>query len=388
MMENTTISEFKKNWGTELASAFHLFNEYTLRLEESYNHLQNRVKEIDKEMAYTNACLKEKVHELDSLTKYSNNLLSSIHSGVIAVNLKGEISTMNKAAEKILGLDASYVMGKKIETIFKNSDGSTPLLLLALEKRKNCIDVERKIETIRGVLKWIESSVSLIRDANENTMGAVEVFRDLSEIRELEMRLRNADKLAAIGAMAACIAHEIRNPLNGIEGFSALLARDFEDADPRKKLVKNIIQCTKNLERDTVRCDPEKLQQAFLNLCLNAIQSMTCGGDLIVFTRVLGDAYRNEDIQVGIKDSGVGIKKELVCKIFDPFFTTKQEGTGLGLAIVNKIIEAHNGKIFVESVEGSGTTFSINLPKNNIYDTDSFGDMYFKNKALMPNFLK
>src|SRR3990172_9086668 len=390
MMGNTTISEFKKNCGTELASAFHLFNEYTLRLEESYNLLQNRVKEIDKEMAYTNACLKDKVQELDSLTKYSNNLLGSIHSGVIAVNLKGEISTINKAAEKILGLDALYVMGKKVETIFKNSDGSTPLLLLAFEKRRNCIDVERKIETIRGVLKWIESSVSL----------------------------------------------------NGIEGFSALLARDFEDADPRKKLVKNIIQGTKNLnktvtellvfarplklnlrehsiseildktlffvtedikqkginniriqkeynlERDNVRCDPEKLQQAFLNLCLNAIQSMTCGGDLTVFTRVLGDDYRNEDIQVGIKDSGVGIKKELVCKIFDPFFTTKQEGTGLGLAIVNKIIEAHNGKIFVESVEGSGTTFSINLPKNNIYDTDSFGDMYFKNKALMPNFLK
>ncbi|HLE88224.1 MAG TPA: ATP-binding protein, partial [Candidatus Brocadiaceae bacterium] len=162
----------------------------------------------------------------------------------------------------------------------------------------------------------------------------------------------------------------------------------FVTEDIKQKGINNIrIQKEYNLERDTVRCDPEKLQQAFLNLCLNAIQSMTCGGDLIVFTRVLGDAYRNEDIQVGIKDSGVGIKKEFVCKIFDPFFTTKQEGTGLGLAIVNKIIEAHNGKIFVESVEGSGTTFSINLPKNNIYDTDSFGDMYFQNEALMPQFL-
>src|SRR3990172_7908098 len=127
MMENITINEFKKNYGTELASAFHLFNEYTQRLEESYNHLQNRVKEIDKEMAHTNACLKDKVQELDSLTKYLNNLLGSIHSGVIAVNLKGEITTINKAAEKILGLDAVYVMGKKVGTIFKNSGNSTPL---------------------------------------------------------------------------------------------------------------------------------------------------------------------------------------------------------------------------------------------------------------------
>ncbi len=441
MIENATIHEFDKKCGTELASAFNLFNQYTLRLEESYNQLQNRVKEIDKEMAYTNACLKDKVQELDSLTKYSNNLLGSIHSGVVAVNLHGEISTMNKAAEKILGLNASHVTGKRVDAILKNSDGSAPLLLFALEKRKNCIDVERKIETIHGALKWIESSVSLIRDAHENIIGAVEVFRDLSEIRELEMRLRNADKLAAIGAMAACIAHEIRNPLNGIEGFSALLARDFEDSDPRKKLVKNIIQGTKNLNKtvtellvfarpmrlrlrdssvsemldktlffvsegikqkgvnnihihrdykldgDIVRCDPERLQQAFLNLCLNSIQSMPYGGDLTVFTRMPGGSYSSEDVQVGIRDTGVGIKKELVNKIFDPFFTTKQEGTGLGLAIVNKIIEAHNGKICVESVECQGTTFFINLQKNTICDTDCFDSIYSQGEALIPQFM-
>lgn len=436
-MESTSIKEFTQNCGTELAAAFHLFNQYTQRLEESYNQLQNRFREIDREMAYTNACLKDKVQELDSLTKYLNSLLSSIHSGVIAVNLKGEVSTFNKAAEKILRLNASDVIGKMVERIFKSSNSIPPLLLLALKKGKNCIDVERKIETNQGLLKWIESSVSLIKDANENTIGAVEVFRDLSEIRELEMRLRNADKLAAIGAMSACIAHEIRNPLNGIEGFSALLARDFEDSDPRKKLVKNIIQGTKNLNRtvtellvfarplklklidssiseildktlffvtedmkqkgihniyvrkeynlngDILKCDAEKLQQVFLNLCLNAIQSMTCGGNLTVFTRMLGDDIQG-DIQVGIKDTGSGIKKEVVDKIFDPFFTTKHEGTGLGLAIVNKIIEVHNGKIFLESVEGKGTTFYINLPRNHGCDTDILNEAYLKNEALIP----
>ena len=122
-------------------------------------------------------------------------------------------------------------------------------MLLTLKRGRNCIDVKRQIETDKGLSKWIESSVSLIKDAHDNTIGAVEVFRDLSEIRELETRLRKADKLAAIGAMSACIAHEIRNPLNGIEGFSALLARDFSDSDPRKKLVKNIIQGTKNLNK-------------------------------------------------------------------------------------------------------------------------------------------
>ncbi len=440
MTENVFAKDFSKNRDVDLVAAFHLFNQYTQRLEEAYNQLQNRVKEIDREMAYTNACLKDKVEELDSLTKYLNSLLSSIHSGVIAVNLRGEVTMLNKAAEKILNLDASGVMGKRVESFFQSSDGSKPLLLLALESGKNCIDVERKIETNKRVLKWIESSVSLIKDVNENTIGAVEVFRDLSEIRELEMRLRNADKLAAIGAMAACIAHEIRNPLNSIEGFSALLARDFEDSDPRKKLVRNIIQGTKNLNKtvtellifarplrlklrnnsisnildktlffvaedmrqrgltnilirkdytvdtDFLQCDSEKLHQAFLNLCLNAVQSMACGGCLTIFTRLVeGNVQGN--IQVGISDTGTGIKKEVVHKIFDPFFTTKQEGTGLGLAIVSRIIEAHNGKIYVESMEDRGTTFYINLPRNGNCHTDVFNDAYLKNETLIPQFV-
>ncbi|MBE7444447.1 MAG: PAS domain-containing protein [Planctomycetia bacterium] len=439
MIENMSKNTFAKNWDTELADAFHIFNQYTQRLEESYNQLQDRVEDIDREMAHTNARLKDKVLELDNVTKYLNSLLWSIHSGVIAVNLKGEVTTMNKAAEKILKLLAAEVIGKRVEMILKDRDGSTPLLL-ALESGKNCIDVERKIETNQGTLKWIESSVSLIKDANENTIGAVEVFRDLSEIRELETRLRNADKLAAIGAMAACIAHEIRNPLNGIEGFSALLARDFEDSDPRKKLVKNILQGTKNLNKavtellvfarplrlklknsriseivdktlffvvedmklkgvnnirvhkdckldtDVLRCDPEKLQQAFLNLCLNAIQSMMYGGDLTLSTRLQGSGGLG-NIQVAIRDTGMGIKKEVIHKIFDPFFTTKQEGSGLGLAIVNKIIEAHNGKIFIESVEGKGTTFYINLPRNSNVDADVFANEWENNIAMIPHYL-
>ncbi|TVM00231.1 MAG: hypothetical protein CV087_14790 [Candidatus Brocadia sp. WS118] len=440
MIETPSINKLAMKWDTDLTAAFHTFNQYTRRLEESYNQLQNRVKEIDREMALANARLKDKVQQLDSLTIYLNSLLSSIHSGVIAVNLEGKVSTINMAAEKILKVIKSNVMGTRVGEIFKNSDGGTSLLLLALEKKKNFIDVERKIVTNQGMVKWVESSVSLIKDTSENTIGAVEVFRDLSEIRELETRLRSADKLAALGAMAASIAHEIRNPLNGIEGFSALLGRDLDDSDPRKKLVKNIIHGTKNLNKtvtellvfarpfrlnlknssisgildktlffvteeikqksiqnviirkeydldiDSLKCDPEKLQQAFLNLCLNAIQSMPSGGNLIVFTRSFGND-ESEGIQVGIMDTGMGIKKEVVHKIFDPFFTTKQEGTGLGLAIVNKIVEAHNGKISVESQENKGTSFYINLPVKCNYESDTFGSRWENNEFLISQYL-
>lgn len=440
MIENPSINKLTMKWDTDLTAAFHIFNQYTRRLEESYTQLQNRVKEIDREMALANARLKDKVLELDSLTIYLNSLLSSIHSGVIAVNLEGKVSTINTAAEKILRVSKSNIMGTRVEEVFKNSDSGTSLLLLALEKKKNYIDVERKVITKQGMVKWVESSVSLIKDTNEKTIGAVEVFRDLSEIRELETRLRSADKLAALGAMAASIAHEIRNPLNGIEGFSALLGRDLDDSDPRKKLVKNIIHGTKNLNKtitellvfarplrlnfknssiseildkalffvteeikqkgiqnvtirkeygldmDGLKCDPEKLQQAFLNLCLNAIQSMPSGGNVVVFTRSYGND-EPEGIQVGIRDTGIGIKNEVIHKIFDPFFTTKQDGTGLGLAIVNKIVEAHNGKISVESQENKGTAFYVNLPVNCDYECETFGSRWENNEFLVSQYL-
>ncbi len=439
-MKNIAVNKYPKKFRNELATAFEQFNLYTLRLEEAYNKLQSRVKEIDKEMEDTNARLKDKVQELDSLTKYLNSLLGSIHSGVIAINVKGEITTFNTAAEEILSFSGSCVVGGNIECLYENADGGESLLMEAIKKGQNFINVERKIKTSQGLTRMLESSVSLIKDSQDNIIGAVEVFKDLSKIRDLEMRLRKADKLAAIGAMAASIAHEIRNPLNGIEGFSALLARDFEDSDPRKKLVKNIIQGTKNLNKtvtellvfarpvrlslmnsriseildrtlffikedmnrngiDTIsihkeygaddyylKCDAEKLQQVFLNLCLNAIQSMTCGGHLTVFTRTIEGENDNGVIQVGIKDTGVGIKKEVVRKIFDLFFTTKQDGTGIGLAIVNKIIEAHNGKIYVESEEGKGTTFYINLPINSRDYMDSYSAFIPEEEAFAMQF--
>ncbi|MBM4055530.1 MAG: PAS domain-containing protein [Planctomycetes bacterium] len=439
-MKNIAMNKFPKKFRNELATAFEQFNLYTLRLEEAYNQLQTKVKEIDKEMEEKNTRLKDNVHELGSLTKYLNSLLGSIHSGVIAINLKGEISTFNKAAEEILNISGSSVIGKKIECLYEKADGGASLLIEALKKGKNFISVEREIKTSHGLTRLVESSVSLIKDSQDNTIGAVEVFKDLSKIRDLETRLRKADKLAAIGAMAASVAHEIRNPLNGIEGFSALLARDFDDADPRKKLVKNIIQGTKNLnktvtellvfarpvklhlrnssiseildktlffikedmkrngvdniyihkeyngEDDCLKCDSEKLQQAFLNLCLNAIQSMTCGGHLTVFTRAIEGENDTEVFQIGIKDTGVGIKKEVVRKIFDLFFTTKQDGTGIGLAIVNKIIEAHNGKIFVESEEGKGTTFYINLPRNSQHYVDSYSTIVPEEETLVTQY--
>lgn len=155
----------------------------------------------------------------------------------------------------------------------------------------------------------------------------------------------------------------------------------------KQKGIQNVtIRKEYGLDMDGLKCDPEKLQQAFLNLCLNAIQSMPSGGNVVVFTRSYGND-EPEGIQVGIRDTGIGIKNEVIHKIFDPFFTTKQDGTGLGLAIVNKIVEAHNGKISVESQENKGTAFYVNLPVNCDYECETFGSRWENNEFLVSQYL-
>ncbi|MGR3310857.1 MAG: two-component system sensor histidine kinase NtrB [Candidatus Brocadiales bacterium] len=320
----------------ELATAFNLFNQSTQRLEQAYLQLQGRVREIDKEMELTNEQLKRKVGELDSLTRYLNNILESMHSGVVAIDLNGKITTLNRAAEEILNISATEAREKECQSVIKNVSGVPPLLLKALHEGKNYLDVEHEILTKDNKTRLVESSISMLRDISENIVGAVEVFRDVTELRDLKERLHRADKLAAIGKMAATIAHEIRNPLNGIEGFASLLERDFSNGDPRRRLVQNIISGTKSLNKTVtdllvfarpvklklvnaditeildnaiyfatmemkqkdinninifkdfnshvfnINCDSGQLQQVFLNLLLNAIQAMPEGGDVTV----------------------------------------------------------------------------------------------------------
>ena len=308
----------------ELLTIFDSFNNYAQKLEDSYKQLQNRVKEIDQEMAYTNECLNKKVHELDNLTRFLNSVLGSMHSSVVAVDTDGKIVTFNRVAEKTLGVDSETVLGKDIRTVLGSIGGFVGLLLEALSKRKNVNNMERIIEIDDGKVKHIESSISVLKDENGTITGAVEIFHDLSEICELKGRLNSANDLISVGTMAASIAHEIRNPLNGIEGFACLLERDLEGDSLR--LIKHVIKGTKNINKivtdllfvarpiklnmrryelskiidkallfayqelgqkgsrgiqvindydncdDFVLCDPDRLQQAFLNIMLNAIQ--------------------------------------------------------------------------------------------------------------------
>jgi len=278
----------------ELAGAFRTFVASTQQLEEAYNGLRDRAQQIDTELAEVNESLRLKVGELNDVTNYLDSVLSSMHSGVVAVDLNGRIATINRAAERILGIPRARAIGVPYDALIRTPGqspsapgGAGSILPLALEcngaprtlRRDIVVDVScsagadvscsagadvscsagpaprasqqaGRLRPSNGLRRLtIESSISPVRNNRRELIGALDIFRDLSEITALECRLQQADRLATLGAVAAKIAHEVRNPLNAIMGFTGLLARDLSSDDPRRRFADNVISAARALER-------------------------------------------------------------------------------------------------------------------------------------------
>ncbi len=370
-----------------LQEAFELLTSTTQAMEESYRRLENRVKELDRALAAKN-------QELALTSDYLNGLLESMSDGVIAINTDGIVTTFNRAACHVLAYDAVEVLGKTFGEVFRR-EFSVPPGWHAMELRAK-----------DGRPVPVTERDAPMSDRANHRIGAVKVFQDLSEIEALREQVRRKDRLAALGEMAATVAHEIRNPLGGVRGFAALLARDLEPGDPRARLVERILTGTKNLDdvvsglleytrpvelrlRATpcadlvdaaigyidcgrraialtntispdlaVLADPDKMRQVFLNIILNAVQSIEEKGEIWIAAEP-----DSQHVNIMVSDTGCGISRDQVSRVFSPFFTTKEKGTGLGLAVAAKIVEGHGGTIRVQSDEGKGSVFSLSLPR-------------------------
>ena len=402
--------------GAQLEEAFTdsyiLFNETTRKYMEAYKQLEEQFEYLSVKLEETNKELRHSLEEKDRVSNHLNNILESMSGGVLVVNLKGEITMFNRAAESITGLTQEEVLNQSYGKSLGRDESPESSVLYTLESGHSLTNREKELIRADGKSIPLGYSTSPVRDNDGNLLGAVGIFNDLTEVKRLESELQRVHTLAALGEMAATVAHEIRNPLGGIAGFAALLERDLEVQDPRRRLVKKISEGVGRLNRivsslltytrplklnmhpvelvtvveesaafleidlrrgrdDVVinrrypetspicSVDPEQFQQVVLNLLQNATQAMPDGGEVDIEVKK-GDG--DTGAVLCVMDHGIGMTEEVKEKLFTPFFTTKEDGTGLGLVTSKKIIDAHGGKIRVESQPGSGTCFFITIP--------------------------
>lgn len=352
---------------------------------------------------------------LEDLRALNEHIITSIQSGVLSYALDGRVLFMNAAAERILGVSAERIVLGPVGALFGEL-GPPQAHARAAGERGAPLRWEQQYVRADGDERVLGMSRSPLIDSAGLHRGDILVFQDLTPLRQMEDQIRRTEKFAAIGKMAAGIAHEIRNPLASISGSIEMLQRaenlnqtdrrlmdivmreidrlnglvtDFlRFARPRvgqlesvrlEPLLHEVVEVFGYLGRESmskrvdvdllvgqgleVQADPQQLKQVFWNLLNNAADALHEGGLVQLEARVVGARGTPDDgVEIRVIDHGPGISPENIARIFDPFYTTKPRGTGLGLALVHRIIEEHGGHVRVESQLGQGATFIVWLP--------------------------
>jgi PAS domain S-box-containing protein len=414
-MEEKKSIELSAEELSSFTSSYAHFNKITQKLQKAYKALEEKFENLNRKLEETNNQLRQSLAEKDRISNYLNNILESLNSGVLAIDPEGRITLFNRAAEEILGYKTQQVLGKPYMKIMGKEVKRELTPLHILKTGISHLNEEKEVKTRKGKKIPLGFSTSLLTDGEGNHLGAVEVFFDLTHLKNLEQEVTRIKTLAALGEMAATVAHEVRNPLGGIAGFAALLERDLEPDDPRRRLVNKITQgveilnrlvinllnytkviklnpqeldfikflnetvnffqidlssrvknisIRKHFPKEGIECwiDSEQFRQVILNVLRNSVQAMPQGGKIDIHSDLI--TREDEDkVVLKISDTGEGMSPETQEKLFTPFFTTKDGGTGLGLPTVKKIIEAHKGDVEVKSNLGQGTTISLSFPR-------------------------
>jgi len=350
---------------------------------------------------------------------FYRDLVWTLRNGVIAVTRDGRVAVMNEAAYQILGLKPRPSdVGLPFTQVLKEQPDVLRIVAGAFELSHLPNRAELRLKSTGKVIGY---TLSQVRDERARITGATLFFKDLTRVEQLEERERLRDRLAALGEMAAAIAHEVKNPLAGIEVMAGLLKRQLASNEDAQSILGDIIKEAKmanaivlevlefvrpirlQVERislsDVVRDamsmaeshvargeteiatrlpedlpplqgDPHQLRQLFTNLLTNAFEALNGAGIVAITASYLPpeeeppavESHAVPMILVEITDNGPGVPADLIDRIFSPFFTTKPQGSGLGLAIVRKIVDAHDGRIDVAAMAGAGTRFRITLP--------------------------
>jgi len=355
--------------------------------------------------------LESQRREFSDLQAFRDLIFQSVGSGLIAVNPASRVTAFNRAAESITGVPEREALGQTWEAIFGGGVDLDEVRLAVASPGAQSLRYEIRLKRRDGLEVPIGVSFWSLRSGEGEVVGLIGVCQDLSSIKRMEQRVRQADRLATIGRLSANIAHEIRNPLASLSGAIEALARELPPDSGRDRLVEIVLRESDRLNhiiRDFLeyarpapmtphpvdlaelleevlvlvehrshpaelkvvrefgdalpaRVDPQQLRQAIWNLCINAVQAMPEGGELRVGGRLLPGSNPAR-MQLWVSDTGHGIAEGDLPQIFEPFFSTKQEGSGIGLALVYRVVQDHDGQIEVRSQPGGGATFLLTLP--------------------------
>ncbi len=376
----------------KLNEAFYSFTEASKSLEAYYRKLHEKVRYLTAELEEKNLKLRDTISEVKEAKDYLHAVLQSMGEVIMVLDRNEKITMLNRAAEELFCFSAGDVIGSGFDDLKFSIDnaGTSDTTLTVQGQRYNII-----------------LSRSTVCDSEGLVRGHVILIKDITRLKELEQQQERNLRLIAMGEMAAKIVHEIRSPLCSIELFSSMLLNDLKGtahaekaqgistsirslnniltnmlffAKPQKPSFKELrsgkiieesinmltplmeirgINILKTTPDRIIFGDSELLKQVFMNIFLNAVQAMPCGGMLKI--EMSADS---EFVIVAVSDEGEGIDPENSEKIFDPFFSTKDKGTGLGLTIASKIMQCHKGFIKAYNNENKGSTFCLYFPKN------------------------
>lgn len=346
----------------------------------------------------------------------TESILENMSSGLATVDALGVIRHWNRAAAEIMGLPADAVRGRHYREAFgPGLESFAERLHETLEAGAAVSRHEAHVTRPDGSVVPLGLSTSLLRDGYGERRGVIAVFQDLSEVKDLEAKIRHGETLAAIGELSAGIAHEIRNCLNPIAGSVEVLQRELRVSGENARLLELIVRESERLDSfirelldyarerplhtetvevgsllkdavdvarrhpsagpDTVleltpsdeplwaRMDYEQMKQVLLNLIINAMEAIETTGRVTVRPIAEARGPRRGVVGFEVRDTGIGIPPEELQRVTEPFFSTKNGGTGLGLAIVNRIVERHGGTMHLESRVGEGTAIRVWLSR-------------------------
>jgi len=359
--------------------------------------------------------------ELRRSQRFGEHVRDSMTSALVAVNMKGDVLSFNRAAEELLGFSEAETLGQPFGALF-GPDGEA-LVRAALEHGRVVRREETVLRTHDGSPAPVSFTTSLLRQDRRSVYGAIATFVDLAPIKRAEEEARRLDRLAALGRFTSSVAHEIRNPLAGIGAGVQYLVRSLTlegpqrenldfiqneirrldrilqdlfdithprglrlDPAPLESSVRRAVQCVQELAAErgvalkqevaprtpAIPHDADQMEQVFINLVKNAIENSPAGGTVQVTVERAGPAGaagRHErlravgpGVRVRVEDQGTGIAPENLKRVFEPFFTTKPKGSGLGLYISHDIVKRHGGAVTIQSEEGRGTSITVELP--------------------------